>query len=75
MQMIAGIADVLSCIPFGNWAAIFLMWLAGEVSGVKVLSLARSPGITLLTLGTEFLWPISVIPMWSIRTYFAIKAS
>ncbi len=63
MQMIPGIADALGFIPFGNWAAIFLMWLAGEIRGVKVLSLARSPGVTLRTLGTEFIWPLSVIPM------------
>jgi hypothetical protein len=75
MQVLALCADFLSLIPGGNWVAIFIMWLAGEISGVKVLSLTHSPGVTLLTLGTEFIWPISVIPMWSIRTYFAIKAS
>lgn len=75
MQIIAGIADLLSLIPGGNFASIFIMWLASEISGVKVVSLARSPGATLMTLGAEFIWPLSVGPWWSIRTYLALKAA
>ncbi len=72
MRFVAGFADVLSLIPGMNFLAIFIMWLASQISGVPVFS-STSPGVTIFTVLTEFIWPLSMLPMWSIRTHFALK--
>ncbi|OHB20484.1 MAG: hypothetical protein A2854_02355 [Parcubacteria group bacterium RIFCSPHIGHO2_01_FULL_56_18] len=73
MRVVAGVADLMSLVPGLNLFAIGMMWLADEISGVGVFS-ATSPGLTILTILAEFMWPFSILPVWSIRTHYALKA-
>ena len=73
MRVVAAIADLMGFVPILNWVAPFLMWIAGEVSGVKVISFSSAPGWTILTLLIEVVPISSMIPMWSIRTHVALR--
>ncbi len=76
MYAIAIIGDVLSLVPFvnivSNVATAIALGIAGSHTGVSLYSPERIAA-TLAVALAETVPGVSVLPLWTIRVYFAKK--
>ena len=72
MYAIAIIGDLLSFIPVVNIVSGivtgFLLWIAGEITGVQIFS-GKGIGWTLLTIVVEETPGLSILPGWTVRVW------